>query len=569
MSDDRPAADSRPEATPWWRLRAEPLAAGAVFVLTAALTLLSFPPFHVPECAYVFAVPATFWAYRRPRWKIFAGTVLGAQAVAWTIILGWLHHVTWLGLLLLGPFVGVWAGLWFLAARWALPRLPGRAMPLRVLAVFGLAGMWSVNEWTRTWLLGGFPWLPLAASQWQRVSILQIAAFTGAGGVSFVLVAMSLGLAAFAHRLGFENARGLPDARPGTLRRRSPEFLAALFLLIVCLVVHVHEAANRAGYAVPLARVAFVQPDIPQEIKWDPAKTPEILATLDEVTRRAAATKPDLILWPEATTPWALNHDPAMRELTEKYARDAGCPLVLGSIAVEPHTADAGATPSDEWRNASFVVDPVTGVQPSHYAKRKLVPFGEFVPLRPLLGWIGKFVPIGDDFARGTSAAPLAARLPDGRSLALGPLICYEDIFPGLARAGALAGADVLLVQTNNAWFGEGGAAYQHAANAVLRAIETRRPVLRDGNAGWSGWIDEFGVVRAVLMRDAAGNVTTDPMLAADGTIYFRGTATANVTRDSRWVGQQSFYTLYGDWFIAACAALALAGFLALRRPPT
>ena len=110
----------------------------------------------------------------------------------------------------------------------------------------------------------------------------------------------------------------------------------------------------------------------------------------------------------------------------------------------------------------------------------------------------------------------------------------------------------VVAVLTNNAWFGEGGAAYQHAANSVLRAVETRRPVLRDGNGGWSGWIDEFGSIRATLVND-------------DGSIYFRGTKTLNVTRDARWVGRYSFYTELGDWFVAVCAARALFGFALLK----
>ena len=92
----------------------------------------------------------------------------------------------------------------------------------------------------------------------------------------------------------------------------------------------------------------------------------------------------------------------------------------------------------------------------------------------------------------------------------VGVLICYEDIFPALARENTLAGADVLAVLTNNAWYGEGGAAYQHAAHSVLRAVENRRPVVRCGNGGWSGWIDEYGNIRDTL-RDE------------NGTIYFRG----------------------------------------------
>jgi apolipoprotein N-acyltransferase len=103
----------------------------------------------------------------------------------------------------------------------------------------------------------------------------------------------------------------------------------------------------------------------------------------------------------------------------------------------------------------------------------------------------------------------------------------------------------VLVVLTNNGWFGEGGAAVQHAAHSVLRAVETRRPVLRCGNGGWSGWIDEFGTVRYVLTDDA-------------GSIFFRGTKTVNVTRDARWIGRESFYAEHGDWFVLASAVVAM-----------
>jgi apolipoprotein N-acyltransferase len=219
------------------------------------------------------------------------------------------------------------------------------------------------------------------------------------------------------------------------------------------------------------------------------------------------------------------------------------------------------------WYDGAFVVDPLAGLQPSYYAKRRLVPFGEFVPLRPLLGWIHKFVPIGDtDITPGTDASLLSVPMR-GEAVNFGPLICYEDTYPALASASVRAGADVLTVLTNNAWFGEGGAAYQHAAHSVLRAVETRRPVLRCGNAGWSGWIDEFGGIRAVVTRNADDQVQTKAG-ATEGTIYFRGTATVSVTRDQRWIGRNSFYVEHGDWFPVACAALLWLGVLALKLGP-
>jgi apolipoprotein N-acyltransferase len=518
------------------------VAAAIVFVLTALLAVVSFPPFNMPEFAYAMAVPAIFWSYRRPRFKIYAWTVLGAQALAWTFILSWLHHVTWLGLFLLGPIVGLWVGSWYLAVWWTMPRMLGRATPVRLMAMLGLAGTWIVIEWTRTWLLSGFPWLPLAASQWERASILQISAYTGAYGVSFVLIAMNIGFAAYAHRLFREGETGF--------RRRSQEFFLAMFLLLVCLSVHVQETFNRLRYNVPVGRVAFVQPYIPQELKWDPSKAKGIVDVLEKTTLEAARTRPDLILWPEATTPWAVKGDKTVQEFVESLARRSKATMLIGSIAIEQEHS-----PQEAWYNGAFAVDPVTGLQTSYYAKRHLVPFGEYVPLRPVLGWLSKVVPVGDDFAHGMDSSPLVVPMPNG-ALTFGPLICYEDIYPQLARSSVIAGADVLTVLTNNAWFGEGGAAYQHAANSVLRAVETRRPVLRCGNGGWSGWIDEFGGIRSVLTND-------------DDSIYFRGTKTLAVTRDSRWTNRLSFYVEHGDWFVAASAALALFGFLLLRVQPT
>src|SRR5690606_1602433 len=147
--------------------------AAGVLVATVVLTVLSFPPSRTPEFAYAFAAPALFWAYLRPSFRLYAATVLGAQAIAWTILLGWLHNVTVGGLLILGPFIGAWIGAWFLAARWALPRMVGQATPVRLLVVFGLAGLWVVGEWTLSRVCSGFRWMPFAATQGTRMTILQ------------------------------------------------------------------------------------------------------------------------------------------------------------------------------------------------------------------------------------------------------------------------------------------------------------------------------------------------------------------------------------------------------------
>ncbi len=536
-----PFADPYRPAPTFWQRHAFWWGPLVVFALTAGLTVAAFPPYQTPEFAYVFAAPAIFWAYFQPPLKVFVWTLFAAQAVAWTILLFWLHYVTWVGLILLGPLVGVWVGIWYLAVWWTMPRILGRATPIRLAAQLGLAGLWVLCEWTRGWFIGGFDWLPLAASQWQRNSILQIAAYTGAAGISFVLVMMNVGFGAYAHRL-------LREGRAG-LGKRSQEFFLALFLLLVCLCVLLVDTSHRNLYKETLGRVAFVQPDIPQEVKWDQAKAPGILKVLQLVTLKAAATKPDLILWPEAVTPFAVKGDADSRAFVEDLVRRAQAPLLLGSVGIEKTAGH------DEWINGAFVVSPEFGLQPATYAKRKLVPFGEFLPFRPALGWMAHFFPVGDDdFKAGVTATPLVINLHNGLAV-FGPLICFEDTYGQLARRSVIAGADVLVVLTNNAWFGEGAAAYQHAAHSVLRAVETRRPVLRCGNAGWSGWIDEYGTIDYVVTNAAKS-------------IYFRGARTIAVTRDSRWPGRQSFYVQHGDWFVLASLALVIFGYLALRTAP-
>ena len=513
----------------------------AVFALTAFLTVVAFPQWNIAEAAYVLGLPAILWAYRRPAFRLYAGVVLGAHMVAWTIVLGWLHNVSWAGLFILGPFIGLLVGVWYLAVWWMIPKVKGHRALVRILLMFGLAALWVVLEWLRSQIFGGFPWLPLAASQWQRPFLLQVAAYAGAGATSFVLIVFNLGAAAYVHRAFFEGVTGF--------KKRTPEFSVALLVLMAGGCSFLGETFNQQR--VTLARVGLVQPAIPQMQKWDERFARSVLETIEQVTVATNGRgSPDFIVWPEAVTPWPVGREPDVQAWIERLAKRTGKPLLLGSVWANPEPG------VDDWRNGAFLVTPAGGLAPEQYFKRKLVPFGEYVPLRPLLGWVRKVAPIGGDFRHGESAAPLP--VPVGRTqVPVGVLICYEDIFPALARESVRSGAELLAVLTNNAWFGEGGAAYQHAAHSVLRAIETRRPVIRCGNSGWSGWIDEYGNVRTTVVNDA-------------GSVYFRGGQTVVVSRDLRWRGRQSFYTEHGDWFIILCASLSLAAYYAAQalRPP-
>jgi apolipoprotein N-acyltransferase len=512
-----------------------------VLILTPLLAWLMFPAEHAPECALVFAVPALLWAGRAPAWRLYAWTIWGAWTLAWLLLLAWLHHVTVVGTVLLAAFLGALTATWFLAARWALPRIATAPAWTRTMAMFGLAGLWVVGEWVRGWLFTGFPWLPLAASQWQRPLLLALCPYTGAHGVSFLLILVNLGATAW-----FRQMATLRYDRPR--RWFAPEFTVALAVLLAGTFGLAGDLLHQRRR--PWVTVGLVQPYIPQTLKWDPEAAAENLRILERETAKVAAAQPDLVLWPESAVPYILKVQPQLQGWLEAAARRSAAPILGGVVVME----DANL-PTERWYNAAVAVDPERGVQADYYAKRHRVPFGEYVPLRPVFGWLKKFVPIGDDFLAGESARPLVVstrRAP----VAAGVLICYEDVFADLSRASVAAGAEVLVNLTNNAWYGEGAAAYQHAAHSALRAAETRRPVVRCGNGGWSGWFDEFGGMREEL-KDARG------------TVYFRGGGTAQLSRDERWIGRLTPYVEIGDWFVAVCAGFALLAWLRVRRMKT
>ncbi len=523
------------EASQW--KRGDLVKAAATFVISVVLLVVSFPPFDLPEAAYVFAIPFLLWCYALPPQRLFLGTVFLAGFLSWVVLIFWLRHVTIGGMLFLAFYLALYYAGWFAAVRWALPRMVDRAMGVRLLGIFALAGLWVLLEYTRGHFLTGFLWLPLAASQWERPLMLQSASYAGAWSVSFALIFFNLAITSYMQRMYrfYREKKG----------RFCPEFYLALVLVFFVSFGLYRKTVGQERKE--LMRAGIMQPYIPQEAKWDPAHALEIIDILERTTLSLKALEPDVMFWPEAVTPYAVKGDPEVEEWIEDLVSKLDVTLFLGAIAIE-----GGNEQEEEWYNAVTMVDPKLGLYSEYYRKRHLVPFGEYVPLRRFFPWVAKFVPIGGDFIPGESPSLLPLSLPSFR-VEVGSLICFEDVFPSHARQSVEEGAGLLYVATNNAWYGEGGSAYQHAAHSVLRAVETRRVVLRVGNGGWSGWIDEFGVIR---------NTYVD----GEGSIYARGGTVYELTRDQRWVGRESFYVKHGDWFVLLCLGFAFVGFFLLYR---
>lgn len=504
-------------------------------VLSACMWVLSIPPFGFAEAAYVAFVPVMLWCAAGPSRRSVFWVGLLCGWVSWFIILIWLRHVTWMGTLGLSGILAFLFLLWLLFAAWIWPQLTRAKFFVRVLGFSAIAGLWVVLEWARSWLFWGFPWAPLSLSQWERPVILQMGAWTGAYGVSFMLILFNCCVA--------------QTLRSRTVQRElkkwigwfSPDLYLALALLGGCLYLFFKTLPEKED-VVPLFTAGVVQPYIAPELKWDTDRELENLAILERQTRFVGGLDVDLILWPEAATPWPVDGNPQMEARVERLVNEIGQPILMGSLSKEPER--------EVWQNGIFLVEPGSGLSSQGYAKRELVPFGEYVPAP--FGFIDTVVPLGGSFVPGDAASLIDLSIGE-RIWRVGPLVCYEDVFPALVRESVRAGAQVLFVATNNAWYGEEGGASQHAAHSVLRAVENRRPVVRCGNGGWSGWIDAYGTVREVL-RDE------------NGSIYFRGGGPLDVFQFEDWERRQSFYTRKGDWFVWLCAVLLVPGIVMGRK---
>lgn len=492
-------------------------------LLSACFWVLAIPPFEFAESAYIAFVPLLLWSASGPPIKWVALIGFGSAWVSWLTILIWLRHVTWLGTLGLSAILAALFVGWLVFSAHLFRRLIDWHFPGRCLAFGGIAGLWVVLEWSRSWLLWGFPWAPLSLSQWERPVVLQIAAWTGSYGLSFLLIFFNCCVAVTLRN------RVLQRGRKIWTGWFSPDLYLALGLIGLCFYVFFKSLPERDSM-VPVLTAGVVQPYVPPELKWETERELENLGILERQTRFVASLESDLILWPEAATPWPVVGHVPMRLRIERLVNELNKPILMGNLANDEATGN--------WQNGIFLVEPGSGLAAQAYAKRELVPFGEYVPAP--FGFIKKVVPIGGSFTSGED--PGIIDLPIGEATwRVGPLVCYEDVFPALARDSVRAGAQLLFVSTNNAWYGEEGGAEQHAAHSVLRAVENRRPVMRCGNGGWSGWIDAFGTVREVL-RDE------------NGSIYFRGGGTYDVFQFAQWKRRQSFYTRKGDWFVGVSA---------------
>lgn len=490
-------------------------------LFSGLLLVLSYPPFDLGWLAWVALIP---WLVALRDARPGAAFLLSYAAglVFFGGTLWWVAHVTLAGTILLVAYLALYFGAWGLLARRAIPHV--------------LAAGWVVLEYLRGILLTGFGWNLLAHSQWGWIPLIQVADLTGAYGVSFLVVMVNACL----HK-----------ALQGQAARDKGRSLAlAAGAVVGCLLYGWFRLAPTplpvTHRASPPRTAAFLQGNIPQTLKWEESFQEEIWKRYEGLTLKAAERRPDLIVWPETAVPGFLQ-DPAIGERLDRISQSAKIPLLVGVPTEELGTG--------RLFNSALLLD-AGGRRLERYDKLHLVPFGEYVPLKLLFGWLSNRVPIGDFSPGGRSTVfrlktiPGTGTVPGIESFSLPPfsvLICFEDLFPRLSRRFAREGARTLFVLTNDAWFGRSAASLQHLQASVFRAVECRVPVGRAANSGWTGWVDSFGrrLQPPGQVERFEPGIAVGPWLAGAG---------------------RSPYLRWGDWFIGVCLAVVGCTFLPSRK---
>ena len=500
-----------------------PLASGV-------LLAVALPPFNAAECGWIGLIPLLFAINKTTRGEAFRRGYL-AGVVYFGLTTWWTVHVTILGTVLLIAFLGLYfcaaAVIFSVAASLLAARTTaGRNL---LLAVVGTA-WWVTLEWVRgVFMFGGFGWNGLGVSQHQTLPLIQIAEITGVYGVSAMVCLVNF-------CIYFTLSRFIRQTASESLPKRLSWELYVGVGVVCAVFVYGGRAMRQAETTARGLRIALVQGNIPQQVKFDPQEKPMILERYRRLSEKAALLKPELVIWPETATPGALRYDFDSYSLATNAAALANAHLLTGTMDI---TGDGKHT---EWFNAAVLVQP-DGRLAGMYHKIHLVVFGEYVPLRKIVPFFKWFTPIDGSFEQGRTHSVF--RLGD---LRFGAVICFEDTLPDLYRRFVMQGVDFMVNLTNDAWFKESPAAELHLANAVFRAVESRRPLVRGTNNGVSCIVDEFGFVnpRYKLPLHEEGLLVTELPLP----------------RQQR----MTFYTQHGDWFVGLCAAIsAVAALAALR----
>jgi len=451
------------------------------------LMALAFPLAGQGWLAWLALVPLLVVMPSRP-WRsgFSAGVVFFAVTLYWlNLVMTVYGQMPWVLAIVAYLLLATYLALFWAATCWCSMRIH-RALHVPLPLVTAVC--WVALEYVRNWLFTGFPWGNIGYSQINALWLVQSADLFGVYGLALMLLLVN-GLLA-----------------DGVRRRVAGETLPWRSALIVGLVLvgQLGYGYWRLAAAEPdrdALQVGLVQGSIDQAVKWDPAHLQRTLERYRQLS--AQAQDPELLVWPESATPFFYQNGGKRAYQVRSVAREQRAYLLFGSPSYVRQEADDEVA----YLNSAYLLSPQAQLL-GRSDKVHLVPFGEYVPLWGMFGLVEKLAEGIGDFVPG-QLQPLSL---NGHQL--GVLICYEAIFPELAQKLVSRGAQVLVNITNDAWFGDSSAPWQHLDMARMRAIENKVWLLRSANTGVSALIDPFGrvVVQSRLFEPAL----------VEGTAYFK-----------------------------------------------
>ncbi|MGE3275584.1 MAG: apolipoprotein N-acyltransferase [Vicinamibacterales bacterium] len=496
-------------------------------LLSGALLALSFPRYGHGIVAFIALVPLfvalSGWHGRPGRLPgvsvrrgfqlgLLAGFVHFAGTVYWTGAtvstfggLPWVVGIAVAGLLVL--YMALFVGAACAATAVLVRGLGGPGLLLAPAA-------WVAAEYARGHLFGGFPWIPLGNTMIGLLPIAQLASLVGVYGLSWYVATLNAGFALAAVSHG------------------RPRVVAAGGAFALILAASVWGAARMGANTLvregtPIT-VGLIQGNVPQDEKWDPGRAGDIVRRYMALSRDAVGGGAQLLVWPESSTPFVFDNDPAGASVVRGLVSSLGTPLLFGSDEIERGDRLT-------YYNSAYMLDPA-GATAAVYRKMQLVPFGEYVPFKDALFFVQPLVEAVAAFTPGTRVTMLPV---DGHMMSTA--ICYEVVYPHLIRQGVLNGAELLSTITNDAWYGHSSAPFQHFEQAAMRAVEQGRYLIRAANTGISGIVDPYG---RVLARTALDDTTA-------------------LVGQARFVQALTLYARIGDLAPQLAVLLTLAGLAA------
>lgn len=520
-------------------------------LLAGLMLAMSFPKISVAGFAWIAPGLILFCgAGKTSRQQFWIGYVAGAAhflaSLYWLLfipfpggaIAGWLALSAYLSL-----YTATWVWLcWKIFSKFILPtENPQSSTSLsfgkkflqttwkqRAIWSLSCAVIWVALEMTMARLFSGFPWNFLGITQYKIVPLIQIASFTGVYGVSFLLVWFAVSLCC---------AGMLLVQKPQPARAWSAEILLPA-LAVALSFSFGFSRITQPNPAQPKIKVALVQPSIPQTLIFDPSQDEVRFSKIMRLSEKALEEKPDVLIWPESSIPPLTEEN---LEAIRSMIRGNGVWMILGG-----DDAAIRETGNGNWEtnyfNSAFLFSP-DGNAVATYHKRRLVIFGEYVPLEKWLPFMKWLTPIGGSFTSG--AGPVAFEMPPLHAKT-STLICFEDAFPHYAREHVDTDTDFLLNLTNDGWFGKSSAQWQQAANAIFRAVENGVPMVRCTNNGLTCWADKCGRLQQIFGSES-GDVYGAGFLIAEIPLLAPGENHA-----------PTFYNQHGDWFGWSCVAAAI-----------